>query len=113
MLNDLLKKEFKPAKSTDPALKGETLENYHKMLGNSWDVINEHHLEKKFEFKNFQTALDFINKVGEYSESVNHHPDLTLGWGYASVKIFTHAISGLHERDFVYAANVEKLFQSQ
>ena len=38
-----------------------------------------------------------------------HHPDIWFGWGYAKIKIFTHAINGLHESDFVLAAKIDRL----
>ena len=65
-------------------------------------------MEKKFIFKNFINSQDFINKVGEISESENHHPDILFGWGYAEIKITTHAIEGLSENDFILAAKIDK-----
>ena len=43
------------------------------------------------------------------AEAQGHHPDITFGWGYAEVVIFTHKIAGLHENDFILAAKVEAL----
>ena len=54
-------------------------------------------LNKKFNFKNFLQSQKFINKVGEISEEEDHHPDIIFGWGYAEIKITTHAIKGLSE----------------
>ena len=51
----------------------------------------------------------FVNKVGDIAEKENHHPDISFGWGYCKVKIFTHAIKGLHESDFVLAAKIDKI----
>ena len=50
-----------------------------------------------------------MNKVGNIAEVEAHHPDIWFGWGYAKIKIFTHAINGLHESDFVLAAKIDKL----
>ena len=66
-------------------------------------------LIKEFKFKNFLESQSFINKVGNLSEKEGHHPDIWFGWGYAKIKIFTHAINGLHESDFVLAAKIDKL----
>lgn len=60
-------------------------------------------------YKDFKQALDFVNKVGEIAEEQNHHPDLSLGWGYCHVVLMTHSINGLHENDFIMASKVEKL----
>lgn len=62
-----------------------------------------------FDFKNFKEALDFVNKVGEVAEAEGHHPDITFGWGYVTVEIFTHKIGGLHENDFILAAKIDGL----
>ena len=43
------------------------------------------------------------------AETEGHHPDLHFGWGYAKVKIFTHAIKGLAESDFILAAKIDQI----
>ena len=48
-------------------------------------------------------------KEGEIAETEGHHPDLWFGWGYARIKIFTHAIKGLAESDFILAAKIDKI----
>ena len=78
-----------------------------------WDVIkNENNiffLFKKFNFKNFLDSQNFINKVGDISENEGHHPDISFGWGYAEIKITTHAIEGLSENDFILAAKIDQI----
>ena len=54
-------------------------------------------------------SQNFVNKVGNIAETEGHHPDIWFGWGYAKIKIFTHAIKGLHESDFVLAAKIDKI----
>ena len=58
-------------------------------------------LIKEFKFENFLESQKFVNKVGEIAETEGHHPDIWFGWGYAKIKIFTHAIKGLAESDFI------------
>jgi 4a-hydroxytetrahydrobiopterin dehydratase len=72
-----------------------------------WQVVEEHHLSKEYKFKNFADALDFVNRVGGVAESEGHHPDIEFGWGYARVRIYTHAIDGLSESDFILAARID------
>jgi len=67
------------------------------------------YLSKDFKFKNFETSLNFINKVSQITENENHHPDLKFGWGYANIIIMTHAINGLAESDFVLAAKIDEI----
>ena len=77
-------------------------------LGGEWRVINNHHLEKTYKFKDFRQALAFTNKIGEIAESVGHHPDIYLTWGKVRIEIFTHKVNGLTKDDFVLAAKFER-----
>ena len=78
-------------------------------LGGGWQVVNEHHLEKEYKFKDFREALAFTNKIGELAEAQGHHPDIYLAWGKVKVTIWTHKIDGLTESDFVLAAKADRL----
>src|SRR5690348_14174048 len=106
---NLAEQECKSCKGGTPPLEGEQLEELHSQLSKGWKVIDEHHLEKEFKFKDFQQALDFTNEVGELAESVNHHPDIYLAWGQVKLTLWTHTIDGLSESDFVFAAKVDKI----
>lgn len=106
----LAKKECVPCKGGVPALKGEDLEKLQDQLGNDWEVVEEHHLEKEFEFPDFASALEFVNAVGAIAEEQNHHPDIELSYGMVKVKIWTHKIGGLTESDFILAAKAQKAF---
>ena len=66
-------------------------------------------LIKKFNFDNFLESQKFVNEVGKISEEEGHHPDISFGWGYAEIKITTHAIKGLSENDFILAAKIDKI----
>lgn len=75
-----------------------------------WRVVDLHHLQRSFAFADFAGALAFVNQIGALAEAMGHHPDLTLGWGYVGVEIFTHKIGGLHEADFILAAQMDRAF---
>jgi 4a-hydroxytetrahydrobiopterin dehydratase len=66
-------------------------------------------IERKFDFPDFKSANDFVDKVGNLAEAEGHHPDIAFGWGYANVVFYTHKINGLHENDFIMAAKVNGL----
>ena len=108
-LDDLAGQACVSCKGGVPPLKGDALKKLADQLGNGWQVIQEHHLEKEFKFKNFREALDFTNRVGELAEQENHHPDIYLAWGKVKTTLWTHKIDGLTESDFVMAAKIEKL----
>ncbi len=109
MISELAHRECVPCKGGIPPLKGQALADLFSLLGNDWKVIDEQALEKEYRFKNFRLALDFTNRIGELAESVDHHPDLELGWGRVKVRLLTHKIGGLSETDFVFAAKVDTL----
>ena len=97
-----------PCSGGVPRLRGEEIERYRTEL-RDWEVVDEHHLQKRFKFDNFREALAFVNRVGELAEAEGHHPDICFGWGYAEIKIWTHAIDGLSESDFILAAKIDRL----
>ncbi|MDX1579269.1 MAG: 4a-hydroxytetrahydrobiopterin dehydratase [Gemmatimonadota bacterium] len=99
-----------PCRGGVPPLEGEDLERLAARLSADWTVVDEHHLEREYEFPDFVTALDFVNRVGELAEEQDHHPDIELSWGRVVVRIWTHKIDGLTESDFVFAAKTEALY---
>ncbi len=105
----LAEKECVPCKGDVPPLKGHELTKLAGQLKEGWHVVDEHHLEKEFKFKNFRDALAFTNKVGELAEAQGHHPDIYLAWGQVKLTVWTHKIEGLTESDFVLAAKVDQL----
>lgn len=66
-------------------------------------------IQRRYKFKNFKQSLEFVNKVGAIAEAEGHHPDITFGWGYAEITLWTHAINGLHENDFIVASKINGL----
>ena len=95
-----------------PAFNVEEIHKYLKKV-DGWDVKQDEsknfYLIKEFKFENFINSQKFINKVGNIAETEGHHPDIWFGWGYAKIKIFTHAIKGLAESDFILAAKIDKI----
>jgi 4a-hydroxytetrahydrobiopterin dehydratase len=111
-MNDLYKKKCIPCKGDVPPYNIKEIHKYLKKV-DGWDVKSDEsksfYLEKKFIFKNFKTSQKFINLIGELAEVEGHHPDITFGWGYATIKIFTHAIRGLAESDFILASKIDRI----
>jgi 4a-hydroxytetrahydrobiopterin dehydratase len=64
-------------------------------------------IKKRFEFKNFAEALEFVNRAGAIAERRDHHPDIFFGWGYAEFSITTHDTGGLTENDFELAREID------
>ena len=106
---ELAENECVPCRGGVPPLKGDELRQLYEKLGSGWTIVDEHHLEKEYRFKNFREALDFTNRVGEVAEEQAHHPDLHLAWGKVKVQVWTHKIDGLTWSDFVFAAKTERI----
>ncbi len=78
-----------------------------------WSLTHEGtRLERRFEFKHFAAALEFIKQVGDCAEQQGHYPDVHFGWGYAVIELSTQQIGGLHDNDFVMASKVNNLYQT-
>jgi 4a-hydroxytetrahydrobiopterin dehydratase len=98
-----------PCRGGVPPLTASEIAALGKQVDN-WRVFENHHVEKEFNFPDFKTALDFVNKVGAVAEGQGHHPDIYLAWGKAQIKIWTHKINGLTESDFILAAKVDQVY---
>lgn len=106
---NLSKKKCIPCQGGVPPLKSDKLMELHRQLGGHWKVIDEHHLEKEYLFKNFREALAFTNKVGAIAEEEGHHPDILLSYGKVKILLWTHKIDGLTESDFILAAKCDEI----
>jgi len=66
-------------------------------------------ITKEFKFKNFVAAMRFVNKVADLAEAEGHHPDIHIHYNRVRFEIWTHAIEGLSENDFILAAKIDSL----
>jgi 4a-hydroxytetrahydrobiopterin dehydratase len=67
-------------------------------------------LRRQWRVKDFVTALDFFNRIGKIAEQEDHHPDLHLvGYRNVTIEIWTHALNGLSENDFILATKIDAL----
>ena len=111
-MSDLHEKKCIACDGSIPAFEIGEIHKYLKKV-DGWDVKNNneksYYLIKDFKFNNFKESQNFINQIGDLAEQEGHHPDISFGWGYCKIKIFTHAIKGLAESDFILAAKIDKL----
>lgn len=105
---DLKSRKCEPCEEGTPAIKGPELRRLYGQL-DSWILVNEHHLEKEYLFKDFREALAFVNRLGELAEQEGHHPDVFLTWGKVKVTLWTHSVGGLSENDFILAAKADSV----
>jgi 4a-hydroxytetrahydrobiopterin dehydratase len=106
----LATKHCVPCKGGIPPLTRAEAEAYLKDAP-GWDLSADGtRIQRNFKFKNFVSALSFVNQIGGLAESEGHHPDISLGWGYCTVTLYTHKIKGLHENDFIMAAKINSRY---
>ena len=105
----LIEKTCTPCRGGVPPLAREEAERFHAQAP-EWQLLDDaHRIERTFRLRNFREALSFVQQVGELAESEGHHPDVSFGWGYATVSLRTKKIKGLHENDFIMAAKIDRL----
>jgi 4a-hydroxytetrahydrobiopterin dehydratase len=74
-------------------------------------TLGEGRLQRRFELADFRRALAWVNRVGMLAEEEGHHPDIHLtGWNRVELVLWTHAVGGLHENDFVLARKIDGLW---
>ena len=114
-MSDLLDKKCVPCEGGVIPFDISEIHKYQKKV-DGWSLIKNKEeiffLEKEFKFKDFLESQNFVNQVGKISEEEGHHPDIMFGWGYAKIKITTHAIKGLSENDFILAAKIDKIINA-
>ncbi|MBE0696140.1 MAG: 4a-hydroxytetrahydrobiopterin dehydratase [Anaerolineaceae bacterium] len=111
-MSDLTRLKCVPCKGNLPALTAEEIAEFQPVP--QWEVTEEEgtlRLQRTFRFKNFSSALSFTNRVGLAAEEEDHHPMLQTEWGKVTVSWWTHAISGLHQNDFIMAAKTDALYK--
>ncbi len=96
-----------PCEGGIPKLGSDKIEGYLRHL-QGWRV-EEEKLRKTFSFKNFMQTMGFLTQVALLAEAEGHHPDFCVHYSQADFTIWTHAIGGLSENDFILAAKIDGL----
>ena len=109
MSNDLLKKKCLPCEGgVMPLSREQALEYMNEVQG--WILDSEgKKISKEYKFKDFIGAINFVNNVAEIAESENHHPDIKINYNKVLLELWTHAIGGLSENDFIVAAKIDAM----
>lgn len=67
-------------------------------------------ITRSWKFRDFVSAIDFLNRVAKIAEEQQHHPDLHLtGYRHVRIELTTHAIGGLSDNDFILAAKIDQV----
>ena len=106
---DLAEKNCVPCRGGIPPLDPEAAEQYNRAAPDWALVDTATRLERTYRFKNFAGSFAFVERAAALAESESHHPDISFGWGYATVSLRTKKIKGLHENDFIMAAKLDRI----
>jgi 4a-hydroxytetrahydrobiopterin dehydratase len=110
MTEALASKACTPRRGGVPPLTRERAEIFHAQTPD-WHLPEDAHcIERNFRFRNFREALTFVQEIGELAEAEGHHPNISFGWGSATVSLQTKKIHGLHENDFIMATKIDRIF---
>lgn len=77
-----------------------------------WEILEGDILkiQRKFEFRDFKEAMKFVNKVADLANEEDHHPNINLhSYKKVNITLYTHAIGGLSENDYIMAAKTNQL----
>jgi 4a-hydroxytetrahydrobiopterin dehydratase len=107
---DLLRRRCLPCESGVPRLAAEQVQQLLAALP-GWGLTDDgQRLRREWRVKDFVVGLDFFQRIGQIAEQEDHHPDLHLvGYRNVAVEIWTHAIGGLSENDFILAAKINEM----
>ncbi|HVW67138.1 MAG TPA: 4a-hydroxytetrahydrobiopterin dehydratase [Candidatus Peribacteraceae bacterium] len=111
-MSSLTHKKCVPCEGGVPTLTPEEVE---KFIGEvpEWNVNEEAtQIYRTFKFRDFVQAMIFVNAVAQLAEDEGHHPDFQINYGKVTLTLWTHAIGGLSENDFILAAKIDQLPES-
>lgn len=106
-MNDLTKKHCIPCENGEGKLSIDKIKEYLPVV-EGWFLIGDQ-IKRDFKFKNFKEAMDFVNKVAKIAEAEGHHPDIYIFYNKVNLTLYTHAVKGLSENDFILAAKINAL----
>jgi 4a-hydroxytetrahydrobiopterin dehydratase len=107
---ELTRKHCQTCESGVPSLNAEQVRDHLAAVPKWWLTADGKRIRREWRIKDFSTALDFFQRVGQLAESEDHHPDLHLtGYREVAIELSTHAVGGLTENDFIVAAKIEQL----
>lgn len=106
---NLATKKCVPCEGGIPPLTENEITMYQKLVNKMWKITNNRKIQRKFNFVNFVHTMEFVNRVAEIAEKEGHHPVMHVSYGECTIELWTHAINGLSENDFILAAKIDEL----
>jgi len=66
-------------------------------------------LTRTFQFKDFVESMEFVNKLVEPAEAMQHHPDIEISYNTVQLSLITHSEGGVTDNDFHLARKINDL----
>lgn len=111
-MSDLARRRCTPCREGMPSLDAASATALLARL-DGWTIEQGPRLARRWRFRDFSSALAFVNRIGAIADGEDHHPDITLAWGRVGVELWTHAARGLTENDFIVAAKFDEAWASE
>ena len=119
MGDSLLRKRCVPCEGGEPALTKSQASKLKPQIGKEWEFTDPEDksgrgakIRRKFKFKDFKQAMGFVNRVADLAEVEGHHPDISISWSRVTLTLWTHAVGGLSENDFIMAVKIDKFVKT-
>ncbi len=100
-----LEKKCVPCEGGVPKLQGPELKRLVGTL-DGW-ALRDDRLHKHYRFRDFKATMRFVDGMADVAEAEGHHPDFCVQYGAVDVTLWTHAVGGLSENDFILAAKID------
>lgn len=114
-MNELHNQKCTACRPDAPKATEEEITKYMKLLPD-WKLIDEDgvdQIKREYTFSDYDSSVEFTNKVAESAEVEGHHPAILLEWGKVTVRWWTHKINGLHINDFIMASKTDQIYNSR
>jgi 4a-hydroxytetrahydrobiopterin dehydratase len=105
MTSELTQKQCVPCEGGIPSLDKAAVKRLLTQVS-GWSLEGKW-ISKEIKFKNFVAAVEFVDRVADIAEEEGHHPDIHIHYNIVRFDIWTHAIDGLSENDFILAAKID------
>ena len=105
----LVNKKCIPCEGGISPLNKEETAKYKLLINKDWELIDDKKISKNYAFVNYRHTIDFVNKVADIAEEEGHHPVMHVYYGKLQIELWTHAINGLSENDFILAAKIDNI----
>jgi len=113
-MTDLFEQKCTPCEGGVEPLDRDAANAMMSLIDSQWALAADgKSISREFRFPAFSRTIGFVNAVAWIATVEGHHPDLQVSYGRCHVSYTTHAIGGLSQNDFICAAKIDRLVESQ